>query len=165
MAIRSVAAVLCAVSSAAGGVAGAEPVAVGSTLPALTLEDQHGEAHTLDASIRLVIFSREMGAADIVKETLAENGGAILKERQAVYVADIHKMPSVIRFLFALPSMRRRSYPMWLDTEGVVTADLPAVEGKPTLLFLENLQVKEIRNPGDVRALRSALGLPDDSGD
>ena len=129
-------------------------------MPALTLEDQHGETHTLDASVRLVIFTREMGAGDMVKDLLAENGGEILSERGAIYVADVNRMPGLIRRMFALPSMRKRPYPMWLDTEGTATADLPAVEGKPTLLFLEDGKVKKIRNPGTGAELREALGLP-----
>ncbi len=138
----------------------AEPLGVGATLPALTLEDQHGESHTLDASVRLVIFTREMDAGDVVKEVLAERGGEVLAERSAVYVADVHGMPGLIRRLFALPAMRRRPYAMWLDTEGDATADFPSVDGKPTLLFVEALQVKDVQHPADAAALRAALGLP-----
>lgn len=136
------------------------PVTVGSQLPPLTLEDQHGESRTLDASTRLVIFTGEMQAGDLVKEVLAERGGEILAERDAVYVADVHRMPALVRRLFALPSLRKRPYPMWLDTEGDATASFPAVEGRPTLLFVDDLVVREIRNPASADELRAALGLP-----
>jgi hypothetical protein len=139
------------------GVAVAE---VGSTLPALRFEDQHGELHTLDASVKLIVFTRDMDAGDIVKETLAENGGEVLAANGAIYISDVHAMPSLIRSLFALPSMRKRPYPMWLDVEGEDTTILPATEGQPSLIHLDALQVTRIDSVASGAALRDALGMP-----
>jgi hypothetical protein len=133
---------------------------VGSTLPALSFEDQHGESHSLDASVRLIVFTRDMDAGDIVKETLAENGGEVLAANAAVYITDVHGMPSLIRSLFALPSMRKRPYAMWLDVEGEDTTILPAREGQPSLIHLDAMRVTRIDSIASGAALREALGMP-----
>jgi len=133
---------------------------VGSTLPALTFEDQHEEPHTLDASVKLIVFTRDMDAGEIVKETLAENGGEVLAANGAVYITDVHGMPSLIRSLFALPSMRKRPYAMWLDVEGEDTKILPAREGQPSLIHLDAMTVSRIDSIATAAALREALGMP-----
>lgn len=142
------------------GDSGAAPAGVGSTLPPLHFEDQHGESHTLDASVKRILFTRDMDAGEIVKETLAENGGEVLAANRAVYITDVHGMPSLIRRLFALPSMRERPYAMWLDVEGEDTKILPASEGQPSLIHLDAMRVTRIESIPSAAALREALGMP-----
>jgi hypothetical protein len=144
--------------------AGAEPHGVGSVLPRFSLRDQHGDPHTLDASARLILFSRDMDGGDVIKETLGEQGGAFLEQKHAVYVADVSGMPRIIRRVIAMPRMRRRPYRMWLDTEGTVTADFPSTEGKATLLFLDRLRITRIEQVASPDELRRALGLSPDPG-
>lgn len=123
-------------STAAAQVAG-----VGSTLSPRIFEDQHGEEHALDESLRLVVFARDMDASDLVKEALAETTGEQLSKRGIATVSDISGMPKLVARLFALPAMRKRAYPMWLDRDGSKTADLPSEPGRVSLLRLERLQV------------------------
>jgi hypothetical protein len=149
-----------AADAAGGGGSAAETVEAGSRLPPLRFEDQHGEPHRLDASVALIVFTRDMDAGDIVKQTLAEDGAEVLAANRAVYISDIHGMPGLIRRLFALPSMRKRSYPMWLDVEGEDTKILPAREGQPALIHLDALTVTRIESVASVAALRAALGMP-----
>lgn len=140
--------------------AAADSLGVGSRLPALTLEDQHGEPHTLDPSLRAVLLSRDMDGGGVIREVLEEGGPALLEGADAVYVADVHGMPGVIRSLIAKPRMRRRPYPMLLDEEGGPTAPFPSEEGKATLILLEELEitgVEHLDSPEDLRAALEAL--------
>ena len=50
---------------------GAEPYAVGDRIAAFTLEDQHGEAHTLSQDVTLLLFSRDMDGGDLIEAALA----------------------------------------------------------------------------------------------
>jgi hypothetical protein len=129
----------------APGLALAQSVAVNDTIPALVLEDQHGEPGRIDASTRGVLLSRDMDGGALVREALAQDGAAQLERAGAVYVADVHGMPGLVRRLFALPRMRERPYRVLLDTEGAPTAALPAEPGKATWLRLDGLRVAEIR--------------------
>jgi hypothetical protein len=123
----------------------AQVVAVNETLSAIALEDQHGEPGAVDAATRGVLLSRDMDGGGLVREALATDGAAQLERAGAVYIADVHAMPGLIRRLIALPRMRERPYRVLLDTDGAPTAALPSEEGKATWLRLEGLRVVEIR--------------------
>jgi hypothetical protein len=144
----------------AAGSAAAEPYVVGDRIEPVTLEDQHGTPHALDASVRLVLFSRDMDGGKVLKQSLADAPKDFLSTRDALYVADIEGMPALIARLFALPSMRRRPYPMLLDRDGTQTARLPAEEGKATLLFLDALRLERVLFTDSPAEVRRAIGLP-----
>jgi len=135
----------------------AEPYGVGDMLPAARFDDQHGRTHTLHGHVRVIVFSRDMEAGDVIKAALSEDGARVLGDAGAVYVADVSGMPAVIRRVFALPRMRARGYPMLLDTEGEVTARFPARAGQATVLVLENLRVTTVQHHPDAVGLRDAL--------
>jgi len=138
----------------------AEPVAEGSLLAPLVLEDQHGVEHTLDAATRGLLFSRDMDGGAFVREALAEDGAAKLEAAGAVYVADVHRMPGPIRRWIAIPRMRDRGYPVLLDQEGDATADLPGEEGRATWIRLDALRVVEVRILGSQDDVEAVLGGP-----
>jgi hypothetical protein len=124
--------------------AGAEPYAVGDRIAAFTLEDQHGEAHTLSQDVTLLLFSRDMDGGDLIKAALSDAPAGFLTSRNALYLADISRMPKLIAKLFALPSMRKRPYAMLLDRDGATTARLPSAEGRATLIYLQDLEITRI---------------------
>jgi hypothetical protein len=66
---------------------------------------------------RVLLLTRDMDAGGFVREALAEDGAACLDRAGAVYVADVHRVPGVIRRIVAIPRMRTRPYPVLLDTE------------------------------------------------
>ena len=145
--------VLLVVAARAGG----EPLALGSSLPPRTLPDQHGTPHAIDESVRLVHFTRAMQGGGVVKEALQTDGRGFLERQHALYVSDVSRMPGFIRAAIAKPRLRGRGYPILLDEEGTATADLPAAEGKATLLFLEKLRVTRVEQVGSVEELSRAL--------
>jgi hypothetical protein len=138
---------------------GAETYAVGDRIEPFALEDQHGEPHRIDEAVAVVLFGREMSAARVVKAALEHADADALKSRRVVYVADIEGMPRLVAKLFALPSMRRRPYPILLDREGVATERFPGITGAVTVLYLDRLEitrVEQLSDPAEVR--RAALG-------
>jgi len=138
-----------------------QPYAVGDELPALTLEDQHGQAHTLGATTRIVVFGRDMDAGKVIKATLAEEGASLLEAAGAVYVADISAMPGLISRLFAIPAMRKRAYTMWLDRDGESTARFPAAPGQATVIHLDGRRITRIDQTSSAEDLRQMLaGTP-----
>ena len=99
----------------------------------------------------------DMDAGDVVKEGLAGTTGERLQERAIAYVADISGMPGMVARLFALPSMRKRPYPMVLDRDGEPTARLPAREGHVTLLRLDALEILSIAYVKDPAAISTLV--------
>jgi len=138
------------------GLAAAEPLAVGMRVPELALVDQHDVPGALNVDTRCVVFSRDMPAANIVKESFADDS-SLLAAANAVVVSDISTMPSVITKLFALPAMRKRPYRMLLDREGKLTADFPSQQGKVTVLHLKALTIERVEYVESSDALRAAL--------
>lgn len=112
----------------------ADSLAPGMGLPELRLTDQHDIEATIDGDVQVVLFTRDMDAGKVVKEALATDGKERLAGAGAVYIADISGMPRLIAKMFALPSMRKRSYRMLLDRDGRATADFPSEKDKVTFL-------------------------------
>jgi len=121
------------------------PWSVGDAVAPFTLEDQHGEEGSVDASTRLVLFTADMDATRLVRAALEEAPELQdLSSLGAVSVSDIHRMPSVITTLFALPAMRRRPWRMLLDRGPGPTVGIPREEGRVTAVELDALTVRSI---------------------
>lgn len=137
--------------------AAAESLVVGSELAPFSLEDQHGHAHGVGADVRAILFAREMEGGEVVKAALAEFGAELLFDADAVYIADVSGMPKLIRRMFALPKMRKRGYPMLLDTDGTVCADFPGLDGHATLILLASSKIAAIDHYDSAEEVRAAL--------
>ena len=101
-------------------VAGPEPYKVGDKIEPLTLNDQRGDEHSIDASIQLIIFSRTKSASDVVKGALQGWTDNSLAEHHIVNVGDIHTIPSTVRRGFVIPAMRKGSSPILLDQDNKI---------------------------------------------
>jgi len=134
------------------------PWQAGDHLAPFELADQHDQPGRVDESVRLLLFTADMDAGDLVKAALeAEPKLQDLAAHGAVWVSDIHRMPAVITRLFALPSMRRRPYRMLLDREPGPSARIPREEGKVTLVVLDALEVRSIAFADSAESVAAAL--------
>lgn len=135
----------------------ADTYAVDSLVPPLELPDQHGELRTLDASLRAIVFSRDMEAGKIVKDAIAKGGPTLFERNRSVYIVDLAGMSPFVRRWFALPGLRLRPYRILVDEAGARTADVPSVEGRPTVLVLDDLRIALVQHPKDATELISIL--------
>lgn len=140
--------------------AAAEPYAAGDRISEFTLEDQHGKAHTLNANVALLLFNRDMDGGKLIKKALGDAPTDLLSSRRAVYVSDISGMPKLVAKMFALPSMRKRPYAMWLDRDGDATARLPSAEGQATLIFLRNFELTRVLHASTAAEIVRELEMP-----
>ena len=127
----------------AGSATAQGPTVVPDRLEAFELPDQHGAPRRVDEAVRVLLLSRDMDGGAVVRgalETKGEQAGGFLAARGAAYVADVSRMPGIVRSLFALPRMRSRPYPVLLDTTGDVTRSLPSEEGRATVIRLDGLR-------------------------
>ncbi len=150
---------MVALALASAAPAEEEPLAIGERLGPISLEDQHGDTHTIDESVRLVLFSRDMEGGEILKTAVADQGAPDLLRLGAAYVADIHRMPGLVARFIAVPRMRDRPYPILLDRDGRASSRLPDAEGRATVLVLDRLTLTGVHHFDDVGALRRHLGL------
>lgn len=127
-----------------GAAAAPHVLAVGDAVPALALRDQHDADVQVDASTRVLLLTRDMTGGGLVKESLAENGKEMLTAAGAVYVSDVSRMPGLVLSAFALPSLRKRPYPIALDRSGDVTSVLPSADAKATVLSLDAGKIRAV---------------------
>ena len=132
---------------------------VGEALPLLTFEDQNGKLHTLDGTLRFLVFAPGRAGSQIVTAAFAGQTAATLQGRGIAYVADISGMPSLVASMFALPKMRKQPYPVLLGRKAADTAALPREGNRVTVIGLQNGSVVSIVHVDTLAGLRKALEL------
>ena len=129
----------------------------GERLLPWTLLDQFDKAYTLDQQARILLVARNMTGAKLLKAALEEKPKGFLEARQAVFVADVSRMPAVISTLFAVPAMRDYNYRVLLDSQSRVASRYPAAEDQVLWLDLERGVLRDSHTFTDAQALRQAL--------
>lgn len=147
----------------AGAAIGAEseviqPLKIGDPLPALQLRDQHDQAYRAAGSPQLILFTASRRGGDIVQEVFAVNGAAMLAQKNAIVIADIHRMPGLITRLIAMPRMRDYSYPLLLIRDDRTGAYFPQMPEQVTVLRLIGGKVAAIDYAADIATLRRLVG-------
>ncbi|ADN75557.1 conserved hypothetical protein [Ferrimonas balearica DSM 9799] len=150
---------LVAAALSAATVFPAAALEMGQPLPYLTLEDQHGGAHSLTGNVHTLLFTRDKGGSDVASAALDGVEQAQLEAKQVVYVADISIMPSIITSMFALPKMRKQPWLTLMDDKGDATANFPHQTNEVTMVRFENGNVADIQYFSDGAELKTALAL------
>lgn len=91
----------------------------GDSVPGISARDQHGVNYTFTNGTKYLLIALEMGPATTANHKIAAEGAGYLEGHGAIYMMDIHTMPSIGRF-FAFPKMRK--YP-----ERIILIDAPHV--------------------------------------
>jgi len=146
---------LCLLSTAALAM---EP---GERLAPWTLLDQFDAPYTLNDETRILLVARDMDGAKLVNAALEGQPKGYLEQRQAVFLADVSRMPRIIASLLALPKMRDYNYRILLDRDARIAPRYPAGEGEVLWLQLEDGKLAQQRTYRDAQALRQALQQAD----
>ena len=123
----------------------AELLTVGAQLPSMTLTTQHDKAYSFDNSVKRIVMSAEKQSAGMVTELLDNKAASYLKETNTVYLADMHRMPSLITKFVALPQLREKTYDIVLGREEADLAAFPREKGCLTLIALKEQRIESIK--------------------
>lgn len=129
----------------------------GERLASWTLLDQFDQPYTLNDEARVLLVAKNMDGAKLLDAALQGKPRGYLEQRNAVFLADISRMPKPIASLFALPKMRDYPYRVLLDHEARVTPRYTVDEGAVLWLSLRDGRLVEQRSYRDVAALAQAL--------
>lgn len=107
--------------------------------------------------VKIIISSFEKDTGALVNAYLNERDAAYLKAHNAVFIADISKMPSVITTMFAIPKLKKYKHPIHINYSEGFDMVVPLKEEMVTLLFVENGKIKEIGYVATKEELRAAI--------
>jgi len=139
--ILSIALLAGAMATAAFAV---DTLKAGDALPALSLTDQQDKPAVIATHVTRVIFAADNTGASMVTALLDSHAPTWLTDTNSVYLADIHKMPSLIAKMFALPQLREKPYTIVLGREEADLAMFPRQKGCVSLLPMADGKVKEV---------------------
>jgi hypothetical protein len=122
----------------------ANSLTVGNNLPVLTVKDQFEKEHTIDSTVKTIIFSASKAESTTIKEFLNTKEKDFLETNHISYVADITGMPSLISKFIALPKMRDYTFPILLIDEDN-KALFPVEEDKITIITLDNSKITDVK--------------------
>jgi len=125
----------------------ASTIGVGTPLDKLNkfkYETPQGRDMRVSKDIRLVIIAYEKDTGELVNSFLDTKNQYYLEKNKAVFIADIHKMPSIIATLFALPKLKKFKHPIYLHYDEEFSKDLPLKSDKVTLLEIKNGKIKRV---------------------
>lgn len=122
-----------------------EPLKAGDELKLIQYQTQFGDEVTVPESTSRLIFASEMEASKIAHSVLENAGADYLKNRSAVLVSDIHRMPYFITKFVALPKLKSYSYTIHLIREEGPGEIFPREKGKLTLISLKKFKILSIK--------------------
>jgi hypothetical protein len=122
-----------------------------------TLLDQFDEAYTLNDQLKILLVARSMEGAKILHAALEGKPKGYLDERDAMFVADVSRMPQVIATLFAVPAMRDYDYRVLLDRQPRVAPLYPGSTETVLWVEMDKGRVTSQREYSDAAMLDAAL--------
>lgn len=130
----------------------------GSTI-SFTLPDQFDKAHTLTADTKILILVFAKATGHTVKEFLKKQDSDYLPKRNALFVADISPMPTIIRNTFALPDFKKSTYSVLLIYDKNIAKQLKNEKeaDKIAVVTLENGVVKAVKYISTEEELKALL--------
>ena len=123
-------------------------------LPSIVLNDQFDQPVLIDSNTQWIVFSQEKAVNAFVSDYMSEQGAQQIRQRGIVYVADISGMPSLVTRMFALPKMRKLSFPIGLARDSKTLANIPRRAGAATILRVHSGVVQNIifaNNPAQLK--------------
>ncbi len=115
----------------------AKQLEVGDAMPKLSGIDQHEKDYAVTGDTRYVLVSFDMGPGKQANAYLDEKGADYLPDNKAVYVANIHGMPSIIANTFALPKMRKYAHRILVMNEDGLFDEWPQEKGSVAVFTLD----------------------------
>jgi hypothetical protein len=110
----------------------------------LELKDQHDQTVAINEQTNLILFAAGKSTSALMSKTLEDLPPTTLKDKKALYVADISGMPSFITKIIAIPKMQKRPYTIALLKDDALSKRFPQKDGAITVIKLKAGKVTDI---------------------
>ena len=121
--------------------AGAVRIGDGLTLE---LKDQHDKSVAINEQTNMILFAAGKSTSALMSKTLEDLPPSTLKDKKALYVADISGMPGFITKMVAIPKMQKRPYTIALLRDEAISKRFPQKDGAITIIQLKAGKVTDI---------------------
>jgi uncharacterized protein YxeA len=141
-------------------IVGADTIKVSSALNSLNkfaFENAQGAKLTIPSNVRTIVVSYEKYTGKLVNNYLDSKNPTYLDKLNAVFIADISEMPSIVITLFALPKIRKYKHTVYLHYSDEFAKYIPAKDKKITIIKIKNQKVKSISYIGTKSELKNIL--------
>jgi hypothetical protein len=132
---------------------------LGDTLTKFEFIDQFDQPHSVDKQTRILFFAKSKHAGSLMTDIISDVAPDHLSKLNAVYIADISGMPSLVTRFIVMPKMRDIKVPILLVRESEYVAWLPREEDKVTVIKLTDGKVNHIDFTAEKETLRRLLGI------
>lgn len=125
----------------------ADALRVGSKLSQLNnfkYETPNGREMRISRTLSLLIVAFEKDTVALVNEYLNTKNPFYLQRKGAIFIADIHEMPTVITNMFALPKIRKYKHLIYLHYNDKFNIVMPNKKEKITLLHVADGKIENI---------------------
>ncbi|MBP7282038.1 MAG: hypothetical protein KBA66_10695 [Leptospiraceae bacterium] len=133
------------------------PLTIGDELRLLDYETQQDEKVSIPKETKTIVFTSEMEASKIAHEVFENLGDTYLKQKSAVFISDINRMPFLITKFVALPKMRSYKYTIHLIKDEGPGLIFPKEKGKLTVISLNEFKITSIQFVSNSEELKNYL--------
>jgi len=106
------------------------------------LPDQFDKAHSLSSDTKTIIVAFEKKDGHTVREYLKKHDSKLLEKNSAFFIADISKVPVVIRNMFILKDLKKSKFPVLLIYDKKISTTLNENKKGIMVLHLQNKEIK-----------------------
>jgi hypothetical protein len=124
--------------------AAAAPLRTGEALPVIALKDQHEKPVAVTKDTRIIFLAAEMAASKLMAKALDDLPPTALKDRNAIYIADISSMPAPISSIVAVPRMQKLPYSVALVRYAKDGPNLPSKPGAVTAVRVQDGRISAV---------------------
>ncbi len=122
----------------------AKPLQVGDGYPTIQLKDQHDQAVVINEQVQMILFAAGKSSSELMSKTLEALPANTLKDKKALYVADISGMPGFITKMVAIPRMQKMPYSISLIRDEVGQV-FPKKDSAITIIRWQAGKIADIR--------------------
>ncbi len=115
-----------------------------NTLGNYKFETPHGRQMKVPKSSKLVVVAFEKDTGKLVNNFLESQDVMYMPKKRAIFIADIHNMPSIITNMFALPKLQKYKHLIYLHYDDEFENFIPHKDEMVTLIRFKDKKVESI---------------------
>lgn len=128
-----------------------------TTLDNYSYETPEGRPMKIPHETKLIIVGFEKDTGATVNDFLNTKNKYYLQKNKAIFIADIHAMPSVITKMFALPKMKKYKHLIYLHYGKEFQKNTPYKDDKITILRVKDRKIFDISFISTPKELQAAI--------